>query len=98
MPQEPDHAVKGEVSEREPGDLAALVGREERKEEPDRVPVAAHRGRTEALHGDQVVGEERLQDRPDRSFGHRATSARYTSADASKRRLASVSSCGGTVS
>ena len=65
------------------------------RQQPDGVAVAAHRGRAQALDGDQVVGEEGVQDRPERlAVGHRAASAQAGSAKASNRRLASASSSG----
>lgn len=88
--QELDDSVEGEIPEGKPGDPAPLVGRDEQEEEPDRVPVAAHRGRTEALRRDQVVDEERVQEGPERlSFAHRAASTHTCAAKASNRRLAS---------
>src|SRR5258708_38173865 len=98
IPQEFDDPVEGKVAERQPGDLAAFVRGGEGEEQPDGVPVAAHRRGPQALDGDQVVGEKRVQDRPDRLVsGHCVTSAQAGCAKNSNRRLASSSSCGAMV-
>ena len=64
--QERHDPVEGEVGERQPGDLAALVGRDEHQEQPDGVAVAAHRGGAQAFDRDQVAGEEGVQERAER--------------------------------
>ncbi len=59
------------------------------------VPVAAHRGRAEPFHRDQVVEEEGVDGRPERPLpGHQFPSSQAGSAKASKRRPASASSWG----
>jgi hypothetical protein len=89
---ESEDPLEGQVSEREAGDLAALVGRGEHQEQPHGVAVAAHRGRAEPLDRDQVVGEERVQDRAEElGLGHRAASVHAGAAKASNRRPASAS-------
>ena len=98
VPEEPDGPLEGEVAEGETGDRAPLVGRDEAQEEPDRVPVAAHRGWTEPFDRNQVVDEEGVQQGPERRvIAHGAGSAQAGSAKASKRRFASSSRAGVTV-
>jgi hypothetical protein len=62
MLEKADDPLEGEVAKRKACDLAMPIGSSELKQEPDRVAVAAHRGGTQALHRDQVVHEERMQD------------------------------------
>ena len=72
-----------------------LSSADEAQQEPDGVPVAAHRGRAEPLDRDQVVEEKGVDDRPERPPpGHGFPADHAGSAKASKRRLASASSCG----
>jgi hypothetical protein len=79
----------------EPGDVHVLVAGGEAQQQPDGVPVAAHRRRAQPLDGDQVVGEEGVDERPERPRpGHHLPSVQAGCAKASKRRPASTSSCG----
>ena len=59
--QESDDPIEAKIAGSQAGDPAALVGRGEYQQQPDRVAVAAHRGRAQTLDGDQVVDEKRLQ-------------------------------------
>ena len=96
--QESDDPIEGEIAELQAGDLAALVGRGEYQQQPDRVAVAAHRGWAQPLDGDQVVDEERVQQLAQwRGGGHRAASRQAGSVKASNRWLASPSNPGVTV-
>ena len=73
--EERDHPLEGQIVERQARDLAALLGGDEHEQEPDRVAVAAHRARAEALDGDQVIDEEaRAGSRRAAGVGHRAAS------------------------
>ena len=45
VPEEADDPLEGEIIERQARDLAVLLGGDELQQEPDRVAVAAHRGR-----------------------------------------------------
>ncbi len=95
MAQESDDSLEGEIAHRELGDVRAFVGCEEQDQEPDRVAVAAHRGWPQALDGHQVIGEERVQQWPQRRVRtHRPVSVHAGSAKISKRRLASSRSAG----
>ena len=67
--QERHDPLEGEIADGQPGDLRALVRREEHEQQPDRVAVAADRGGSQAFDGDQVVDEERVQERPERRLG-----------------------------
>ena len=96
--EEPLDPIEREIGERKPGDRAPLVPRDEHEQEPDRVPVAADRGRPEALHRDEVVDEERVEQGPERRVIALGTgSVQAGSANASKRRFASSSRAGVTV-
>jgi hypothetical protein len=58
--KEADYPLEGQIVERQPGDLASLVVGNEEQKEPDRVPVAAHRRRTQPFHSDEMADEEGL--------------------------------------
>ena len=94
--QERDDPLEGEIADRELGDLRALVGGEVHDQQPDRVAVAAHRGWPQAFDGDQVIGEERVQQLPERRWGLIVPSPSRPGGfgERSKRRLASSSSAG----
>lgn len=64
--QERDDPFEGEIAASQPGDLRAFVRRDEQQEQADRVAVAAYRGWPQAFDGDQVIGEERVQQLPER--------------------------------
>jgi hypothetical protein len=87
--QEAGDPVEGEVFEPQSGDLAALVSGREGQQQPDGVPVAAHRGGAQALDRDQVIGEIRVQERPHGiGRGHGPAFVHAGAAKSSKRRLA----------
>src|SRR5256885_7484882 len=93
--QEPDDALEAEVGEGQARDPASLVGRDELEKQPDGVPVAADRGRAQALDRDQVIDEERVQDRPERLGAAQSLASTHAgSANASNRRFAWFSSPG----
>jgi hypothetical protein len=69
--QEPQDPFEAQVCDVELGDLRSLVLGSEAQQEPDGVAVAAHRGRAQPLHRNQVVEEEGLDERPERLWaGH----------------------------
>jgi hypothetical protein len=92
--QERDDPFEAEVGQLQAGDLGPLVGGDEQQEQADGVAVAAHRRRSQPLDGDQVLEEERLDEWAKRWSSHGAACSHAGSANASKRRLASVSSPG----
>jgi hypothetical protein len=93
--QEAEDPFEGQVLDAEPGDLGALVVCDEMQQEPYRVAIAAHRRPAQSLHGDQVVDEEGVQERPERPRpGHGCACTKVGAAKASNRRFASVSSWG----
>jgi hypothetical protein len=91
--QEPDDPLEAEVVEAEPADPGPLVLGHEAQQEPDGVPVAAHRRRPQALDGDQVVDEEGVDHGAEEpGLGHGLVADHAGWAKASKRRLASANS------
>jgi hypothetical protein len=62
MLEKADDPFEREVAKCKARDLAMLVSISELKGETDRVAVAAYRGGTQTLDGDQVVDEERMQE------------------------------------
>ena len=74
--------------------LQPFVGGDEDQQQPDRVAVAAHRGRPQPLDRDQVVDEERMQRAAPAAGSVMARLRHAGSAKASNRRLASASSPG----
>ena len=93
--RKPSDPLEGEILERQPADLAALVGGDEQEQEPDRVAVAAHRAGRRPFDRDQVVDEEGVHDGPSGVGGSScAPPGQAGSANASNRRLASSSSAG----
>ena len=93
--EEAEDSLETQVLEVELGDPCSLLLGHETQEEADGVPVAAHRRRSQALGGDQVIDEEGVDQRPERPrAGHGCSPGQAVSAKASNRRFASVSSCG----
>ena len=76
--QEAHDPVEGQVVDGQLGDLGLVVVGHEPQQEHDRVPVAAHRRRPQALHGDEVVDEERLDQRPDGLSGAHGVASDHT--------------------
>src|SRR5664280_3238187 len=64
--QEAEDPFEAQILEVELGDLRYLVLGDEAQQEPDGVAVATHRRRPEPLHGDQVIEEEGVDERPER--------------------------------
>ena len=98
--EEPEDPFEAEVCNGELGDLRSLVLGDVAQQQPDGVPIAAHRGRAQPLHRDQMVEEERVDQRPERLLaghgvaGHGVPADQAGRAKVSNRWLASASSCG----
>src|SRR2546422_482338 len=86
---EAKHALEAEISSREPGDLAPRVLRDEAEKQPEDIAIAAHRCRAEALHCEEPIGEECMDERTEGGRDHGAPSSRADAAKRSKRRFAS---------
>ena len=89
---EPEHALEGEVDERQLGDPTMRVVRDEPQEQPDAVAVALHRRRSQSFHREQTVDEARLDDGPQGLGRHGDTALSAGAAKPSKRRFAAASS------
>ncbi len=95
MLEKADDPFVRQVAKCEARHFAALIGGSELEEQTDRVAVAADRGRTQTLDGDQVVDEEGVEDWPQRlRFNHGCASSHAGCANASNRRFASPSKPG----
>ena len=92
VPEELEHPVECQIRDRQLRDPAVRGIGDEAEEQLDAVAIATHRRRSEPLHCDETVEEERLHDRADRLRRHGATPLSTGAANPSKRRFAAVSS------
>src|SRR6266540_1521882 len=90
MLQKGEHPLEGEILHRQLRDRPARVRRHEREEQPQRVAIAANRGRPQALLCGQVIEEEAVDQRAKGDGRHDRPSMMDGTASASKRRLAAA--------
>jgi hypothetical protein len=68
--EKPEHAIDSEIVDPESRERTAPVRRDKREEQPEGVPIGANRAGTEAFLHAEVVGEERVEVRPEIAGAH----------------------------